>query len=376
MSEPFTTIFVTLAGSQAHGTAREGSDVDLRGVCVAPLATRLSLFRSFEQHRGELPAQLVPRALPVLRAHPTASRGLDIKLECEIVDVAKLLKLCAAANPNALEILFADPADWILEEPAWRTLHDARHAFLTRKVQQTFLGYAMAQLKRIRTHRAWLLDPPASRPRREDFGLPTAEGTLTPDDRNRIEESIASTVRGYGIADLEMPSDLRLALNERLEALFADALGGRDDLDERLRAVATHGLHLPPELAATLNAEKRYRSALKHWDSYRAWARERNPARADLERRFGYDTKHAMHLVRLMKMGLEALERGELTVRRPDAEELIAIREGALSYDALLEKAESMREALGRAAERTALPVDVDAAKVDALAYELMTTAG
>ena len=25
------TIFLTLAGSQAHGTAREGSDVDLRG---------------------------------------------------------------------------------------------------------------------------------------------------------------------------------------------------------------------------------------------------------------------------------------------------------------------------------------------------------
>lgn len=39
------TIFLTLAGSQAHGTAREGSDVDVRGVCIAPLRLRLSLFR-------------------------------------------------------------------------------------------------------------------------------------------------------------------------------------------------------------------------------------------------------------------------------------------------------------------------------------------
>ncbi len=31
------TVFLTLAGSQAHGTAREGSDVDVRGVCIAPL---------------------------------------------------------------------------------------------------------------------------------------------------------------------------------------------------------------------------------------------------------------------------------------------------------------------------------------------------
>jgi predicted nucleotidyltransferase len=52
------TIFLTLAGSQAHGTAREGSDVDLRGVCIAPLSLRLSLFRSFEQYEGSLPETL------------------------------------------------------------------------------------------------------------------------------------------------------------------------------------------------------------------------------------------------------------------------------------------------------------------------------
>ena len=35
------SIFLTLAGSQAHGTARRGSDVDLRGVCIAPASVRL-----------------------------------------------------------------------------------------------------------------------------------------------------------------------------------------------------------------------------------------------------------------------------------------------------------------------------------------------
>ena len=46
------TIFLTVAGSHAHGTARDGSDIDLRGVCVAPLSVRLSLFRAFEQYEG------------------------------------------------------------------------------------------------------------------------------------------------------------------------------------------------------------------------------------------------------------------------------------------------------------------------------------
>jgi uncharacterized protein len=86
------TIFVTLAGSQAHGTAREGSDVDLRGVCIAPLSVRLSLFRVFEQHEGPLDETLDALILPRLKAHPTASRALDIKTESVIFDFAKFIE--------------------------------------------------------------------------------------------------------------------------------------------------------------------------------------------------------------------------------------------------------------------------------------------
>src|SRR5690606_16327707 len=70
------TIFLTLAGSQAHGTARAGSDVDLRGVCIAPLSVRLSIFRDFEQYEGGLPDALSADVLPRLKEHPTASQAL------------------------------------------------------------------------------------------------------------------------------------------------------------------------------------------------------------------------------------------------------------------------------------------------------------
>jgi hypothetical protein len=108
------TIFLTLAGSQAHGTARQGSDVDVRGVCVAPLPVRVSLFKTFEQYEGELPPGLGERVIRRIKAHPTAAQGLGVKTECVIYDVAKFLSLCAGANPNALEILFASEADWLL----------------------------------------------------------------------------------------------------------------------------------------------------------------------------------------------------------------------------------------------------------------------
>ena len=52
------TIFLALAGSQAHGTARQGSDVDVRGVCVAPMPVCVSLFKTFEQYEGNFPPGL------------------------------------------------------------------------------------------------------------------------------------------------------------------------------------------------------------------------------------------------------------------------------------------------------------------------------
>ncbi|MEZ4224732.1 MAG: nucleotidyltransferase domain-containing protein [Polyangiaceae bacterium] len=367
------TIFLTLAGSQAHGTARDGSDVDLRGVCVAPLSLRLSLFRGFEQHEGELPEALAAQVLPRIQRHPSASRALDAQTECVIFDVAKFVGLCAVANPNALEILFADERDWVFETPAWRQLHEQRRGFLTKKVQQTFHGYAMAQLRKIKTHRSWLLTPPAQKPTREGFGLPAAGGTLSRDDQNRIEESIADKIRSYGIDNIDMPTATRVAVQERLDAFYRDVLNAdAEELEARMRAVATHGLSLPLDVVSTLNAEKKYRAAMKHWEAYQAWKTQRNPARAALERLHGYDTKHAMHLIRLMRMGLEVLEQGDLRVRRDDARELSAIRDGALTFDELLAQAESLRSRMEAAARSSSLPADVDPARVDELVQELI----
>jgi uncharacterized protein len=369
-----TVIVLALAGSQAHGTAGEESDVDIRGVSVAPLSARLSLFGMPEQHEGALPAALEPEIARALRAHPTAKQAAENKLECVIFDVAKFLRLCIAANPNALEVLFADERDWLVATETWRALHRERHRFLTRKVQQTFLGYAMAQLRKIETHRGWLLNPPARKPTRADFGLPEAAGTTSRDDQHRLESAIADTIRRYGIDDLEMPRTTRLAVAERLAELQRDMLAvPADELEERTRAVATHALGLSPGVVATLNAEKRYRASMKQWDAYRAWHTNRNPMRADLERAHGYDTKHAMHLVRLMRMGVEALERGELDVRRSDAGELIAIREGAVTYEALRQMAEDLRQRMLQAAEDCTLPDEVDPAWVDAIALRIMT---
>jgi len=72
---------------------------------------------------------------------------------------------------------------------------------------------------------------------------------------------------------------------------------------------------------------------------------------------------------------VEILERSELLMRRHDAAELIAIRDGALSFDELLATAARLEQDMQRAAARTTLPEDVDHEHADRLAVELMLEA-
>ncbi|MEM9191918.1 MAG: nucleotidyltransferase domain-containing protein [Myxococcota bacterium] len=367
-----TTIFMCLAGSQAHGTAGEGSDVDLRGVCIAPLDVRLALFKRFEQYEGTLPAPLLDPIRERLASHPTASQGMEEKIESVVFDVAKFVGLLAAANPNALEILFADPQDWCFDRPPWPVLHDRRHLFLTQKVRQTYVGYGMAQLRRIRSHRSWLLEPPQRKPSRADFGLPD-EPTLNRDDQHRIEQAVAGKLKEYELGEIELDKATRIALSERLSA-FHQGLLAASPLTSA-EEVATASLGLPDAVVTSLAAERKYRAALKHWGAYQSWKTQRNPARAALEAAHGYDTKHAMHLIRLLRTGLEIVRTGDLKVRRADAEELMAIRRGALPFSELEAEAEALEAELGRASDTSALPRDIDREEVDRLLLSLLEQA-
>lgn len=111
--------------------------------------------------------------------------------------------------------------------------------------------------------------------------------------------------------------------------------------------------------------EEQYKGALRHWNQYLEWKRQRNPARAILEEKYGYDCKHAMHLVRLLRMGIEILEHGLVLTYRPDAKELLDIRNGLLGYDDLIAYAEAMDLKLQQLYETSTLPHAPDMEKID-----------
>jgi uncharacterized protein len=100
--------------------------------------------------------------------------------------------------------------------------------------------------------------------------------------------------------------------------------------------------------------------------------RSRNVTRPDLVEKYGYDTKFAMHIIRLLVECEELMRSGVITLPSPEKDLLIAIRNGEKTEDWVIRNATERFE-ICRAAEATSqLAPDIDRnliSKVIAEAY-------
>lgn len=87
--------------------------------------------------------------------------------------------------------------------------------------------------------------------------------------------------------------------------------------------------------------------------------------RATTIEKFGYDTKGAMHLVRLLTMANEILTEGEVIVHRPDRAYLLDIRKGTYSLDEIKERYRELDEKIIEANKNTTLPEEPNYQKVN-----------
>ena len=79
-------------------------------------------------------------------------------------------------------------------------------------------------------------------------------------------------------------------------------------------------------------------------------------SRPEYECKFGYDSKAAMHCLRLYFECIELMKEGTITLPRPERDFLISVREGALTLEQFEAEAERLRLEAEVAAERSSLP--------------------
>lgn len=121
----YDVILMVLAGSRAYGTQNPDSDRDIRGVCIPPIRYILGLDR-FEQMMTEVDGDQV------------------------IYDLRKFLRLAVDSNPNIIEMLWTEGESILICTEAGKRLRAIREKLLSKRVFQTFGGYARQQMWRLR----------------------------------------------------------------------------------------------------------------------------------------------------------------------------------------------------------------------------------
>jgi len=95
--------------------------------------------------------------------------------------------------------------------------------------------------------------------------------------------------------------------------------------------------------------------------------------RKKLVDKFGFDTKNATHLIRLLKMGIEFLSTGELNVQREDNTFLVDIKNGKYQIDWIKTEADRLFKLAEVALVNSKLPDKVDKDKVEKLLISILT---
>ncbi len=359
-----------LAGSQAYGTSTPTSDTDFRGIFMADKEFILTPF------------------FTVNEVSDTAEE------DTKYYELNNYMRLYLDANPNILESLWVDESDIVFRTELYDHLRSARADLLSSKIAFTYTGYAHNQAKRMKNHHSWMdKERTGVRMLQEIFDDYPCQQTIEwiGDNFPDYILNLLDVERGRGVyiktilsinfekymrnASLQMLSTQPLKQYHFIKLVhnyFDYQVLDRDfnilnfnygyqlvpygdntfglvikegsrvlNDDGSIHRIDTSNLTLEevkeqPKMIVKFNKDE-YEKSSDNRNNYHNWKANRNEARSALEQANGYDTKHAMHVVRLLRTAEEALSTGEVLVKRPDAEELLAIRNGAWTFDEMME---------------------------------------
>lgn len=323
-------ILRVVSGSNAYGTNLPTSDWDERGIFINKIEDVVLNFNRIEQ--VELPRD-------------------DIVL----FELTKYMTLLAEQNPNILEILWTEPEDILHQTSAGVLLLEHRADFLTSNVYNTYVNYALSQLKRIKGHNQWINKPQNEESPKECEFISVVLNTTDNKEMNKIAplKDHCAISLGNNIFGLWSIKKINF---QGANWINTDGCIVCVDKSQRTKFLEKNNT---PDLIVKYNLEL-YKSSHTIWKNYWTWKKNRNDIRSSLEIKHGYDTKHAMHLIRLLRSGKDILEKGIVPVKRIDAEYLLSIRSGNYTYEEILKESEKLISEIEILYKKTKLPSHCD----------------
>lgn len=334
-------LFEAISGSRSFGLATENSDTDIRGVYYLPK----------EEFFG-------------LNYIPQISNETN---DITYYEIGRLVELLQKNNPNILEML-ASPEDCILQKKPLMDLLRPKD-FLSKLCKDTFAGYAVSQIKKAKGLNKKILNP-IEKERKSvlDFcyildgpGSVPLKKWLS--ENSKVQEKCGLTNIGN---------------TKGMHALFYDDSGslGYKGIIQHEEANQVSLSSVPKDkkptayLYCNLDA---YSTYCKDYKEYWKWVSERNEDRYNVNQEHGqnYDSKNMMHTIRLLQSCEQIFKTNSLNIRVENRDELLDIKAGNWSYEAVMHKAENLIESIELHHSVSTLPDYPDINKTEKILIEI-----
>ena len=370
-------LFIAIRGSQAYGTQLPTSDIDYAGVYI--------------QSQSDIYGNRYKEQIN------------DDKNDTVFYEIKRFLELVASNNPTILELMNTPEDCIIYKHPLYDSILEKKNEFITKVCAKSFGGYGIQQIKKAKGQdkkQNWEKDK-VTRKDVLDFvyvvsGEQTIPWKLWNSDRG-IEEKFCGVVNVPNARDLyalyfdndafncfseSIPEKQREA-NKWHRKNEGHSMGfgykGIVKSDEGESVSESNALRLSsipksenPICNIVYNKDA-YTQHCKDYKSYQEWLDKRNEQRWIDVKSHGQkiDGKNMMHCRRLLEMAREIGEGKGVIVRRPNAEELIAIRKGEIDLQSLIDHAESELHSIDELFANSNLPDSVDPKMVHELLVKI-----
>lgn len=334
-------LFQCISGSKAYGTDTEESDTDIRGVFVAPRRVLYGF---------EVPTQIS-----------------DESQDETYFELGRFVDLLCKNNPNVLEILYSSEDCTLFRHPLFDRLEP--ELFLSKLCESTFAGYAVSQVRKARGLNKKIVNPvePERKTLLDFCYVLQGQGSIP---LTKWLSSQGLRQEDCGLVKIAHMRDVYgIYVESKRSGRFRGILSCPDST---MVACSSVGVDEKPAAWMTVNIDgfkKHCRVYREYWD----WVEHRNEARfrTNVEHDRGYDSKNMMHTFRLLDVAREIATAKRITVRRPNRDWLMRVRNGEFGYEELLQMAEERIAEVHDLFAKSDLPVAPDRDGVERLLIEI-----
>lgn len=324
-----------VSGSKAYGLDTPSSDTDIKGVFYLPKSYYYGLHQDY-----------IPQV---------SNETNDIVY----YELGRFIELLLQNNPNMMELL-ATPSDKILYKHPIMQCFKVEW-FISKLCEQTFLGFAQAQIKKARGFNKKIVNP-----------MPKEKKTILDFCYVLIEHKSVSLIQWLNEQGLSQ-SQIGLSViphTTQIYAMFIDdgtmnfaGIIRQENNSQVLLSSIPKGLK--PIAYLSFN-QMGYSKYCNDYQAYWSWVENRNDARYQTTAKHGkgYDSKNMMHTFRLLQMAQDIARQGKIIVKRENRDELLAIKAGEFEYDDLVVQAEKLTEQIIQDFAQSRLPNMPDAKKI------------